>query len=55
MSVRINSFSKGNRYANDYYIACKEFENIQNGIKNLKYKNDVNPVESQKLTEDLNI
>ena len=49
-SCRVFTYSPQNKYAADYYYACRKFDNIQDEI--IKYENktsDRNEVEYEKL------
>ena len=40
MTSRVFTFSPNNTYANDYYNACKKFDNIQAKVINYEHKTD---------------
>lgn len=53
MTCRVFSYSSDNKYANDYYFACRKFDNIQGKVKNYEHRTeDRESPEYQKLLQE---
>ena len=53
MTSRVFTYSPNNTYANDYYNACKKFDNIQAKVINYEHKtDDRESPEDKKMSEE---